>query len=135
VKFHHRVGHAGDQTRPQAVAQLVGGVLEAERQEQEQHPDLDHEADEGGTDVERRESSLADGQSGQQVERDGRHPEAAGQAGQHGEDQRHGADLDERPGRVGSGGGEDGHDTRRVRSWSRPSGVPTATTTSPSAKP
>src|SRR5207253_11296191 len=119
----------------QAMAQLIGGVLQAEGEQQEQHPDLGHEPDELGADVERRDAPFADRQPGQQIEGDGRDPEAAGQSGQGGEDERHGPDLDERPGGVGPGGSEHGQDASKARSWASPSVVPTATTTSPASKP
>ena len=66
-----RVDDAGNRAGAKSVAQLVGAVLEAEREQQEEHADLAGEMDEVGADVERRDAALADGESGEQVERDG----------------------------------------------------------------
>ncbi len=103
-----------------------------ERQEQQQHTDLGDERDELGADVERREAALTDGQAGEQVEGDGRDAEPAGDPSQDGQRECDRADLDEGQRRVGARGRDD-HEASRVRSCDSPSGVPTATTTSPAS--
>ena len=112
-----RVDHAGNRARAQPVTQLVGAVLEAEREQEEQHADLAGEMDEVGADVERCDPALADGEPGEQVEGDGGDAEPTGQPREHREHERDGADLDEGKGRIAVRGRDDrGHASRRTRS-------------------
>ena len=96
MKLADGVDDAGNHAGTQPVTQLVGAVLEAEREQEEQHADLAGQLNEVGADVERRDATLADGESGKQVERDGRDAEPRRQPGEHREHERDGADLDER---------------------------------------
>jgi hypothetical protein len=81
--------------RLQAVEQLGRGVLEAEQREQQDDADLGPGLQELVARVERHESTLAEGQSEYEVERDRRHADEEREAPEkaHAEKQR--ADFDE----------------------------------------
>ena len=107
-------GEAGDEVRDgveqpwfepaaQAAAQLVGRVLEPEREQEQQHPDLGDDGDEVLADVEVDEPALAHREAGEQVEGDRRDAETPGETGQDREAEHDGTDLDERQRRLGAG--------------------------------
>src|SRR5262249_2654171 len=96
--------------------------------------DLGDELDEVMADIEPEDAALTERKPGEQVEGDGREAEAAGHSCQHRQHKCESTDLDERSG----GGGPPPAPPRPHHASSgckrcRPSGVPTATTRSPSA--
>ncbi len=86
---------ARDARLPQALHELVGGVLEPEHGQQEDDPDLRADLEEPGARIERQQTALADGEPGEQVEGDRRDAEPRRDATQDAEHQQERTDLDE----------------------------------------
>src|SRR5581483_3207695 len=114
-----RIDGTGAQAGPEPVPELVGGVLETERQQEQKHADLGDERDEVVADVERYEPAFADREPGEEIQRYGGEAEPARYPRQHGEREGDGADLEERGGRVRARGGDD-HEPSSVRRSSSP---------------
>src|SRR5581483_1947672 len=124
--IHDSRRRAGAQT----VSKLVSRVLESQRQEKQEHADLGDLGNEVVTDFQREHPAFTNRETGDQVQRDGREAEPSCDPRQDGERERNRADLDE-PGRDVRVRCAQDH-ASNIRRLSSPSGVPTATTTSPS---
>lgn len=79
----------------QALGELPRGELQAEQQQQQHHADGRARADEVAGGRDRRHAALAQGQAGQQVERDGGEPEAPGRSRGDAQDHEDGAEFHE----------------------------------------
>ena len=94
-RVEHDVEHAGGPRAAQAGRQLGGGVLQAEQQEQQHHAHLARERGEVADVAQRDDAAGAEAQAADQVERDRRHPDPAGQPAQQAEPEEDGAELDQ----------------------------------------
>ncbi len=128
---HHvgdEVDDAGQAVGPQPAEELGGRVLQPEHDEQEHHTDVRADSDEV---LRRLHAALADGQPGEQVQRDGRDADPVGQPAEHSQEQQERPELDEH--RAGRAGGDQGgdHPSSRRSAASTAASVPISNTTSP----
>ena len=134
---------AGRCGRAQVADQLAGRVLQAEHDQQQDDADLGADLDELLARRERDQAAVPEGQPGEQVERDGREADPAADAAEHAEGEEQRADLDEQDRRTVHCGpirvpwqpsSVVVSPARMAVTPSRPSRVPTATTTSFASK-
>src|SRR5690606_16846942 len=123
----HDVEQASRPGAPHPVDQLGGRVLQPQQQEQQDDADLTGELGEALDAVQWHQTAGAEGQTADQVERDGGQTDPAGEAAEEPEPEEDGPELEQ----LESGAFHQPPRLRILTACSRPSAVPTVTRRSP----